>query len=102
LGNVPVVPYVLPGSAELASTVQAHMGAWHTVLLAHHGTVSCGPDLETAWLRAEIFEAYCRALVLARQLGPVQQLSCQQILDLQALKPLWEERMKAQRMKDEG
>jgi L-fuculose-phosphate aldolase len=97
LGEVPTVPYILPGSAELGCAVRSHIGTANTVLLANHGAVSCGADLETAWLRAEILEAYCRVLFLARQLGPPQPLSAQQIEELRKLKTVWQERMKAKR-----
>ena len=103
LGDVPAIPYVQPGSAELGSTVRSQIGTANTVLLANHGAVSCGADLETAWLRAEILEAYCRVLFLARQLGPLRKLSPQQVAELRRHKAVWDERMKAKgpRMKDE-
>jgi L-fuculose-phosphate aldolase len=97
LGEVPVVPYALPGSAELGSTVRSHIGTANTVLLANHGVVSCGADLEIAWLRAEILEAYCRVLFLARQLGPLKKLSAEQLEELRRLKAVWDERMKKTR-----
>jgi L-fuculose-phosphate aldolase len=95
LGEVPTVPYVVPGSVELGSTVRSHMGNADIVLLANHGTVSCGTDLETAWLRAETLETYCRVLLLARQLGPLQQFSIEQVEELKRLKPMWDERLKS-------
>jgi L-fuculose-phosphate aldolase len=97
LGEVPTVPYLVPGSAELGAAVRSHIGTANTVLLAHHGVVSCGPDLETAWLRADLLEAYCRVLFLARQLGSVRLLSAEQIEELRRLKAVWEERMKSKR-----
>ena len=56
------------------------------LLLANHGTVSCGKTLEEALDRTEILESYCRTLLLARPLGPVQRLSDQNMRDLMALK----------------
>ncbi len=95
LGEVPVVPYTVPGSAELGSAVRSHIGNANTVLLANHGAVCCGADLQAAWLRAETLEAYCRVLILARQLGPLQRLSEQQIEELRRLKVVWDEKMHA-------
>jgi L-fuculose-phosphate aldolase len=43
----------------------------NTIILANHGTVSFGPDLEKAYWNTEIIDAYCRILILARQLGRV-------------------------------
>ena len=56
------------------------------LLLANHGTVSCGKTLEEALDRTEILESYCRMLLLARPLGPVQRLSDQNMRDLLVLK----------------
>jgi L-fuculose-phosphate aldolase len=94
LGDVPIVPYVVPGSAELASTVRSHIGSANIVILANHGAVACGANLESAWLRAELLEACCRVVFLARQLGPMQKLSAHQLAELGDLRAVWDKRMK--------
>ena len=45
-----------------------------TIILANHGTITYGSDLEDAYFKTEIIDAYCRILILAKQLGRVQLL----------------------------
>ena len=50
------------------------------------GTATFGPDLENAYFNSEIIDAYCRILILARQLGRVNYFSEQQTRELLELK----------------
>jgi L-fuculose-phosphate aldolase len=56
------------------------------MLLANHGVVSWGQSLEQALHRSEILESYCRILVLARAVGPLERLGDHAMRDLMALK----------------
>ena len=42
-----------------------------TIILANHGTITYGSDLEDAYFKTEIIDAYCRILILAKQIGRV-------------------------------
>ena len=80
-------PNPLPqGEREPANTTGPDATGPVVLLLANHGTVSCGKTLEEALDRTEILESYCRTLLLARPLGPIQRLSDQNMRDLMALK----------------
>ena len=50
----------------------------NTIMLANHGTVTFGPDLEKAYWNTEIIDAYCKILILAKQLGRVNYFDEQQ------------------------
>jgi L-fuculose-phosphate aldolase len=69
LGHVPLVPYATPGTAALGTQLALHVHGSVAALLANHGVVTWGPDLETTYLRMETLEAVCRVLFLARQIG---------------------------------
>lgn len=56
LGDVPLVPYEPPGSAALGVAVAGYVSRCRAVLLERHGVVSWGPDLATAFHRAELVE----------------------------------------------
>ncbi len=86
LGDVPRAHYETPGGPEFAATVQPFIGRSNTVVLSNHGTVSWGPTLERAYWQTEILEAYCRILLLARQLGHVEQLPAGKVEELRALR----------------
>jgi L-fuculose-phosphate aldolase len=58
----------------------------NTIILANHGTLSFGPNLENAYFNTEIIDAYCKILILARQLGRVNYFSEQQTRELLELK----------------
>jgi L-fuculose-phosphate aldolase len=83
LGTVKIVPFRPPGTQELAQAVaaQAEFPA-AAFLLRQHGAVLVGSSLEEAWVRAEVLEAYCKALWLARQLGPLLKLPVDVVAEL--------------------
>jgi L-fuculose-phosphate aldolase len=86
LGEVPMVRYETPGTQKFAETVVPVVKGCNTVILANHGTVSFGPTLENAYFNTEIIDAYCKILILARQLGRVNYFSPQQTKELLDLK----------------
>ncbi len=71
LGEVPTVRYETPGTQKFAETIIPYVKDCNTIILANHGTVTFGPNLENAYFNTEIIDAYCRILILARQLGRV-------------------------------
>src|SRR5580698_5374471 len=71
LGEVAISPYETPGGQSFADTVLPYVKDTDTILLANHGTVTYGSDLEDAYFKTEIIDAYCRILILAKQLGRV-------------------------------
>src|SRR5256714_4721757 len=86
LGEVPMAPYETPGNQKFAETILPYVKDCNTILLANHGTVSWGPNLENAYFNTEIIDAYCRILILSRMLGRVNYFSEDQTRELLALK----------------
>jgi L-fuculose-phosphate aldolase len=86
LGEVPTALYETPGTQKFAETIVPHLQSSNTIILANHGTVTFGPDLEKAYWNSEIIDAYCRILILAQQLGNVNYFSQQQTKELLDLK----------------
>jgi L-fuculose-phosphate aldolase len=89
LGEVPTVPYALTGTQTLADSIRPFITQANIVVLANHGTVSCGETVEQACWWTEILDAYCRTLILSRNLGPLQQLSNEQVRELLEVKKKW-------------
>lgn len=75
LGIVPLARYETPGGTKFAETILPYVKECNTIILANHGTVTFGPTLENAYFNSEIIDAYCKILILARQLGHVNYLS---------------------------
>jgi L-fuculose-phosphate aldolase len=86
LGEVPIAIYETPGTQKFADTIVPFVKKCNTIILANHGTVTFGPDLEKAYWHSEIIDAYCRILILARQLGRVNYFTPQQTKELLDLK----------------
>jgi L-fuculose-phosphate aldolase len=89
LGEVPIAPYETPGCKKFAETVLPFVHQSNVILLANHGTVSFGETVERAYWWTEILDAYCRILILARQLGPIQYLTREETQELVDLKKKW-------------
>ncbi len=86
LGEVPISRYETPGGQEFADTVLPFVERSSVVILANHGTVSFGNSVEQAYWWTEILDAYCRILILARDLGRVNYFTDDQTRALLALK----------------
>jgi len=85
LGDVPTAVYETPGTQKFAETIVPHLKASNTIILANHGTVTFGPDLEKAYWNSEIIDAYCKILILAKQIGNVNYftpIQTKELLDL--------------------
>ena len=67
--KVPLAPYATFGTPELARNVADSIGDCNAVLLANHGLVTIGPDLETAFAVAEEIELVARIYYQARSVG---------------------------------
>jgi ribulose-5-phosphate 4-epimerase/fuculose-1-phosphate aldolase len=83
VGKVPVLPYSMPGSADVAPWVRARAPEHAAVLLANHGPVVTGLSLDSAVFASEEFEETAKLVVLTRSLS-VRQLTAEQIAELNA------------------
>lgn len=85
LGPVPVIPFAMPGTQALAESVGRAICGAHALLLANHGALAVGDDLEHAWERIETLEQLARVELHARQLGPARELEPADVERLRAL-----------------
>lgn len=86
LGEVPMAVYETPGAQKFADTILPFVKNCNTIILANHGTVTFGPDVEKAYFNSEIIDAYCKILLLARQLGRINYFTDEKTRELLALK----------------
>ena len=89
LGDIPITQYETPGGKEFAETILPFVARTNVIVLANHGTVSYGEDVEKAYFLTEILDAYCRMLILSKQLGGVHDFSEEKERELLALKKQW-------------
>jgi L-fuculose-phosphate aldolase len=84
-GRVPLVPYGMPGSPELAERVRPFVAGHDALLLANHGAVTFGNGVEQAAQRMESLEQGARILLAARLLGGARRLSEAEAARIRAL-----------------
>jgi len=89
LGDVPTTVYETPGTQKFADTVLEVVKHSSVIILANHGVVSFGETIEQAYWWTEILDAYCRILILAKQLGGVHYLTGPQTRSLLEAKQTW-------------
>ncbi len=87
LGKVPLTAYTTPSYKELGESVVAVMNQdTNSVMLGNHGSVCFDRTLMGAYYKLEILDAYCRILLLTRQLGRINQLTQPEIIELLKVK----------------
>jgi L-fuculose-phosphate aldolase len=86
--SVAIAPYRTPGTPEMGKLVSDLVDKHNTILMANHGVVSWSHnDVEDAYFKMEILEAYCRTVLVASQLGkPVNTMTPDQLKDLLKIK----------------
>jgi L-fuculose-phosphate aldolase len=86
--SVAIAPYRTPGTPEMGKLVSDLVDKHNTILMANHGVVSWSHnDVEDAYFKMEILEAYCRTVLVASQLGkPVNTMTPEQLKDLLKIK----------------
>ena len=78
LGRVKLLPFFLPGDPAMGEAVRSLAGKRSAVMLAHHGPVVAGKDVQAACNAVEELEATAKLAILlrcteAKELSDVQQ-----------------------------
>lgn len=81
LGRVKLLPYFRPGDPAMGAAVRGLAGQRSAVMLANHGPVVAGLDLEAACNAIEELEAAARLALLLRGTTP-DMLSPEQVAEL--------------------
>lgn len=86
--SVAIAPYRTPGTPEMGKLVADLVDKHNTILMANHGVVAWSHNnVEDAYFKMEILEAYCRTVLVAHQLGkPVNTMTPAQLQDLLKIK----------------
>ena len=86
--SVAIAPYRTPGTPEMGELVADLVDKHNVILMANHGVVSWSHNnVEDAYFKMEILEAYCRTILVASQLGRAPQtMTPSQLQDLLKIK----------------
>jgi len=71
-GPVECALYKPMGSLELAETAAIRLKDRHAILLANHGVLAVGPDIETAFANSVVVEEGAKIAYYARQIGAMR------------------------------
>jgi ribulose-5-phosphate 4-epimerase/fuculose-1-phosphate aldolase len=71
LGKVKLLPYFMPGDPKMGDAIRGLAGKRSAVVLAHHGPVVAGKDLEAAVNAIEELEESAKLALLTRGLNPL-------------------------------
>jgi ribulose-5-phosphate 4-epimerase/fuculose-1-phosphate aldolase len=69
LGRVKLLPFFLPGDPAMGAAVRGLAGKRSAVMLAHHGPIVAGKDVEAACTAIEELEATARLALMLRGTG---------------------------------
>jgi len=86
LGTVPLANYETPGTPELADALAPLVGGHDAILMANHGVVTYGADLQTAYMNMETVEHYAKIALVTHMLGKQQPLSDQHVTKLREIR----------------
>ena len=81
VGRLPLVPYFRPGDLALAEAVRGLAGKHHAVLLANHGPVVAGTNLDAAVNAIEELEETAKLYLLLRG-ADTRYLTAAQVMEL--------------------
>jgi L-fuculose-phosphate aldolase len=87
LGKVRTARYATPSTWDLPNSLLPLIDAeTNTLLMGNHGSVSFDTNLMGAYYKLEILDAYCRILLLTKQVGKINVLSQEQMTELLKVK----------------
>ncbi len=85
LGKVPLLPYEVTSSKELAKNVGEAIKEHNALLLANHGAITVGDSLEKAFRRMEELENLCEMLLVAEAAGGAKRIRAEKLKELFSL-----------------
>jgi L-fuculose-phosphate aldolase len=86
LGKIPLAPYATPGTDEVSASVIPLLRKHNALLLANHGAVTYGKDLEQAFQRMETVEHFAKIALNAETLGNKQAIDESKLGELRAIR----------------
>ena len=81
-GAVRVAKYAIPGTQELADNVTKALGSGAACLMANHGAVCVGKDMDAAFKTCTVLEMTARIYYMARCIGNPQPLPQEVITEM--------------------
>lgn len=68
-GSVPIAPYARPGTDELAEVTFKATGDGLAAIMAHHGLITVGTNIDYAYIATMAVESTASTVIMARSMG---------------------------------
>ena len=86
IGPVPLAPYACPSTGEVPESVAPLLQKHDVLLLANHGALAVGADLQTAYFRMETLEYYAKLCMNVELIGGGKELPRERLEELMELR----------------
>lgn len=83
--EVPLAPYAAPSTQQVPDSIAPFIRTHTGCLLEHHGALTWGPDLMTAYLAMERLEYSAQMTVLVRAIDGERQLSPERVAEVRRI-----------------
>jgi len=97
IGEVPLAPYACPGTQDLPESLRPFVPKHNAILMANHGVVTYGDDVEQAFMHMETVEHFAKIALVARTLGQAKSIAPEEVRKLEAIRHQLETRRRAHR-----
>jgi len=78
-GQIATAPYTTPTTRDVPDVLGEYLKCYDVVLMARHGSVTLGPDLETALIRLDALEHTAHIYAAVRMMGGAQPLPAAEV-----------------------
>ena len=85
-GRIPLAKYAIPGSQDLVDNTSVYFRDYDVVLMANHGVIIGDKDIQQAYLKLELCEAYAKTVICAKLLGGVKILPEEEVQKIYSLR----------------
>lgn len=85
-GKIPLAKYALPGSKDLVDNTSIYFKDYDVVLMENHGVIVGDKDIQQAYLKLELCEAYAKTVICAKLLGGVKILPEEEVQKIYSLR----------------
>jgi L-fuculose-phosphate aldolase len=92
VGRIPIASYARPGTQAMGDVLKPFLPACRVLVLARHGALSWGEDLQEALNGIERLEHTAEILMYAKTLGGITNLSADEVSELRSLRKIIGER----------
>ena len=89
MGSIPTAPYATPSTDEVPDSIEVLAVNHDAILLDHHGAITFGSDIWSAFFKMETVEHFAKTLLVAEMLGGSKALSSKQVAELLAIRSIY-------------